>query len=291
MLFNAFKTAGTLFFFLLSVFSFQAQAENNSTHEYRRPPSELPDDISKLKPTVLLCFVRSEEKEYKEPNTPEECKEYIGHVVKAASGNAGTHICRYQVNGTARESYDFEWLDAGFYEQHGFMDFHAQKVTLPDSQNYYFALRKPERQAESSEPICALVDVNADQKKATISYGYEQLIDGNLTCGKLDTVEAIYHHTYERINCKQPPNTPEASPLLSTTAMLGGAPGSCPPGAVTTECHNCNGNGCGAFKCSGFTHWDDCPSGYKLCGSEKCVGGLCDDKPWCTPDSTPKDEM
>lgn len=58
-------------------------------------------------------------------------------------------------------------------------------------------------------------------------------------------------------------------------------PSGCPSDAIEGTCSNCNSSGCGAFECSAFTHWS-CPSGYTVCGYEKCASGFCTDKKWCS---------
>ncbi|AMO56923.1 hypothetical protein GZ77_01750 [Endozoicomonas montiporae] len=278
MLFRALKKTGLIALFIISVFALQAQAENESTHEYRRPPSMLPENIDKLKPTVLLCFVREDKKEYDQTQNVRECKEYIGYVTKALPETNSAHVCKYDVNGTEMTEYThFEWLDADFYAIDGFMHFHASTVTIPGSEDYYYAMRPSNRPSTNIEPICAFVH----KKEGKISFGYEHNDNGNLTCGKQKIVRAVYNHTYERINCAKAPQDSGFS-LLETMPKPGGAPGSCPDDAVTTKCRDCNGDGCGAFKCSAFTHWDTCPDDT-LCGYEKCVGGFCPDKPWCRP--------
>lgn len=289
MLFNSLKKTGLIALFLVSVFSLQTQAENDFKLEYRRPPSMLPEDISKLKPTVLLCFVRNVENDDNapdDPGRPKESKEYIGHVTTITSEKSSIHICRYHANGSVQEEFtNYDWLDAGFYEIDGFMHFHTTKVTIPGSKNYYYVMRKPENDSKDNEPICALVD----KQEGKISFGYEQNDSGNLICGKRDLVKAVYDHTYERINCAKRPCAKGPQDHSSACIKSGDAPASCPSDAVTTHCHNCSGSGCGAFECSAFTHWDPCPDDT-FCGYETCVGGLCNEKPWCRP-TTLNDEL
>ncbi|WP_422442469.1 MULTISPECIES: hypothetical protein [unclassified Endozoicomonas] len=284
MLFNSLKKTGSLALFLVSVLSLQTLAKNDSIHEYRRPPSMLPEDISKLKPTVLLCFVSNVENAdnlSNDPGKPEECKEHIGYVTTITSEKSSTHVCRYHANGSMQEEFtNYDWLDAGFYTIDGFMHIHTTEVTIPGSKNYYYVMRTPENCSRVNEPMCAYVD----KQEGKISFGYEQNDNGSTTCGKRDLVKAVYDHSYERINCAKRPQD-HSSPFIELNAL----PDSCPSDAVTTHCHNCNGNGCGAFKCSAFTYWDPCPDDT-FCGSERCVGGLCEDKPWCRP-ATLNDEL
>ena len=47
------------------------------------------------------------------------------------------------------------------------------------------------------------------------------------------------------------------------------------------ECELCNHSGCGWFQCSAFTKWQACKEGWRVCGYESCVGGLCSSKPTC----------
>jgi hypothetical protein len=47
------------------------------------------------------------------------------------------------------------------------------------------------------------------------------------------------------------------------------------------ECNQCNSDGCGWFKCSAFTTWNPCKEGWKHCGSDTCVGGLCSPRRIC----------
>jgi len=56
----------------------------------------------------------------------------------------------------------------------------------------------------------------------------------------------------------------------------------CSAAAKPGVCSDCNGDGCGMFHCSAFTHWT-CPEGWKFCGFEDTCAFSCPPKQWCDP--------
>ncbi len=233
--------------FLLLV-AFTLHAHSDSFPNHMKDASELtPKIFQSTQPNVLLCVL---------PTTAgsEDVNDIIGKVVKG--NEKDTYLCEYSqysngaFNGPLYTG-DFRWLDVN-YEQLASWLTSLAHVEKNDNGSHYFALRCSDHQPEHPPAICA----QATSGKG-FEFGYEVTAEnGQKSCSEF--VGAVY-----------------ASPFFNL------AWNECKGDTFSPSCHQCNGDGCGAFQCSAFTTWDQCPSGSHECGFQVCVGNLCSQKRLC----------
>ena len=239
------KVCSTLL--LLSAFAFNAHADTLPNH--MKDASELTAGIVKAaRPNVLLCIL---------PSVPgADMGDIIGKVTPGSDPDS--FVCEYTqfINDVAMGPYvttDFQWLNATYEQLASWLTSlaHIEK----SDKGHYYVLRCSEHNPDHPPAICA-----QSTSSKGFEFGYETVSDnGHKSCGTF--VGAVY-----------------TSPFFDV-ALAGW--NECTGKTFSPECHQCNGDGCGAFHCSAFTTWDKCPKGSHLCGYQTCVGNLCSQKPIC----------
>ena len=234
---------------LLVAASFQANAADFPNH--LKSASQLtPYAYEKAKPNVLLCILQF---------SPESgiSGDIIGRVIPGHK--ARTYLCEYILPehgffSTSLTTTEFHWLDVTHGELASWLTSFAS-IEKDSHGKTFFAIRGDEHDPEHFPPIC----VHTTAKKG-FEFGYETVSEeGQKSCDHF--VGAIY-----------------PSPFFNFVEITTNG---CTGDTFSPECHQCNGDGCGAFHCSAFTTWDKCPKGSHQCDYEVCASHFCTNKPIC----------
>ena len=248
---------------LLTVFQVYADEE---LYSYFKGAKELTaEKYDQMAPNIALCTLP------KEGNSCDNF-EHLGKVVQGH--DKSIFVCEYKayVDGEFLDPHfatQFEWLDMTYDKLSGWLT--ALATPEMGHEGLYFVLRGETYNPEHHPAAC----VKLNHSKG-FEFGYERLSNrGEKHCDIL--VGAIYYSPYAI-----KPLTDNELALDSGLELSEKYVDPCKHGILfSPPCHRCNGDGCGAFKCSHFTSWDRCPGNSFSCGYEDCVGSFCPSKPIC----------